>query len=184
MEIRGAAERFRTTEPGIDAWHCFSYAGHYDPANVGFGLLVACNDFTLQPGAGFAAHRHSETEIVTWVLEGELTHADDHGHRAVLRPGHAQHMSAGSGIVHAETNEGGEPARFVQMWVTPDEANLAPSYDQHDFTPELSSQRLIPVASGRDVAPLRIAQPDATLHVVRARPTTAVSLPESPRLHL
>jgi redox-sensitive bicupin YhaK (pirin superfamily) len=182
MEIRRAAERFRTEELGIDAWHCFSYAEHYDPANVGFAVLTACNDFTLHPGAGFAPHRHSETEIVTWLLDGELSHTDDGGHRATLRPGEAQRMTAGRGVVHAESNDGMEPTRFVQTWVTPSEPGLAPSYDRHDFGTDLATGRLIAVASGSDAAPLRIAQPGATLYAVRT--ASSVALPVAPHVHV
>ena len=43
-------------------------------------------------------------EIVTWVLEGELRHRDSQGSDAVIYPGLAQRMSAGSGITHSEFN--------------------------------------------------------------------------------
>ena len=43
-------------------------------------------------------------EIVTWVLEGELRHQDSQGNDAVIYPGLAQRMSAGTGITHSEFN--------------------------------------------------------------------------------
>jgi len=74
-------------------------------------------------------------EIVTWVLDGALVHQDSTGHSGVIYPGLAQRMSAGSGILHSETNdawrlEGGrehtDPVHFVQMWVLPDESRVKP----------------------------------------------------------
>ena len=39
---------------GIETLHAFSFSQHYDPDNVRFGLLLACNEERLVPGAGFA----------------------------------------------------------------------------------------------------------------------------------
>jgi redox-sensitive bicupin YhaK (pirin superfamily) len=166
VRVRRAGERFRSTYDGVDAWHCLSYGEHYDPDNTSFGVLVACNDFTVAPGRGFEEHRHAELEIVSWVLAGALHHEDSVGYSAVLRPGLAQRLSAGTGIRHAETNAGEQPLRFVQMWVLPDRPALPPSYDQADLTAALGTGELIPVASGRPGAgaPLRLRQAAATLH--------------------
>jgi redox-sensitive bicupin YhaK (pirin superfamily) len=187
VEIRRAGDRFRTKEDGVDAWHCFSYADHYDPANTHFGVLVAHNEFTLQPGCGFHPHRHSENEIVTWVLDGELCHTDDGGHRSTLHAGQAQRMTAGRGIVHGEMNDHpDEPARFVQMWIRPDQPGLVPSYDRHDFTSDLTAGHLVAVASGRTdrPAPLRISQRAATLYVARPQPGQVIDLPAAPYRHV
>src|SRR6478609_10781540 len=61
-DLRRTAER-HLSEPaeGITTRHAFSFAGHYDPKNTSFGALPACNEETLAPGAGYEAHRHSET---------------------------------------------------------------------------------------------------------------------------
>ncbi|MEV6669879.1 pirin family protein [Streptomyces sp. NPDC051162] len=129
--VQRAGERFRGGDPeaGIETWHAFSFSGFYDPDNVRFGPLAACNEEHLAPGAGFAAHPHRDVEIVTWVVEGELTHEDSTGHRTVVRPGDLQRFGAGSGARHSERNEGPAPLRFVQMWLTPSEADEEPSYE-------------------------------------------------------
>ena len=83
-------------------------------ANVGFGPLVACNDFALEPGGGFDDHEHRAVEIVTWVAEGAVSH--DGGEP--LTPGRLQVVSSGNGITHAEKNPSAEePARFLQRRV-------------------------------------------------------------------
>jgi len=186
VEIRRAKDRFRTQRGWLDAWHCFSYGEHYDPANTHFALLLACNDFLVQPGAGFDPHRHREIEAVTWLLDGSLRHEDDHGHCAVLGPGVAQQMTAGSGIVHAELAANHRPVRFVQMWVQPDARGSAPSYAQHDFGPALDQGGLVVVASGRPEhqAPLRIRQRAATLHVARPPMGRVLDLPDAPYLYV
>ncbi len=40
VEIRRAADRFHTRAGWLDSRHSFSFSRHYDPANVGHGLLL------------------------------------------------------------------------------------------------------------------------------------------------
>jgi quercetin 2,3-dioxygenase len=128
IEIRRAEARYVTEQPGITSWHCFSSGAHYDPDNVAFGRLVACDEHLLAPGAGFEPHPHVGVELVSWVLDGSLQHQDAAGHRQLIWPGRAQYQLAASGIRHAERNASSlEPLRFVQLWLMTD-AEL-PAYD-------------------------------------------------------
>ncbi|NED96420.1 pirin family protein [Phytoactinopolyspora alkaliphila] len=166
--MRGS-ERFVSTEPGLTSRHSFSFGRHYDPGNVGFGLLVMNNDDVLRPGAGYDTHPHRDVEIVTWVLEGALVHRDSTGAGGVVYPGLVQRLSAGRGVQHSEFNDGpgprpegnaelsaaragaGDPAgvgdptgaaaplRFVQMWVPPSEHGVDPSYEQRDVSADLGA---------------------------------------------
>ena len=129
VEVRRGTVRFLTRESGRSTRHSFSFGSHYDPENVAFGPMVCHDDHLLRPGAGFPDHPHRELEIVTWVLSGALVHADDHGHQGAVVPGTVQVLSAGSGVVHAEVaHESSGPTRFVQVWLTPDEAGSEPAY--------------------------------------------------------
>ena len=186
VELRRAADRFVTRADWLTSWHCFSYHPHYDPANTHFGLLLAGNDDTLAPGAGFDLHEHREIEAVTWVLAGALRHEDSVGNVAVLGPGTVQRMTAGRGVWHAERNASdAEPVRYVQIWLTPGEPGLAPSYQRADVSGLLAAGGLVPVASGAaDVpAPVRLNQSAATLHAARLRPGAAAALPAAPFVH-
>ena len=102
IDVRRAADRFVTKTDWLDSKHSFSFGHHYDPANVGHGLLRANNDDIVAPGGGFHTHPHQDMEIVTWVLRGSLLHQDSTGHSGVIYPGLAQRMSAGTGILHSE----------------------------------------------------------------------------------
>lgn len=131
LRIVRAADRFRGGDPdaGIDTRHAFSFGAHYDPDNLRWGQLTACNEERLAPGAGFPTHPHRDVEIVSWVVEGELTHEDDTGARTVVRAGDLQRLTAGSGVRHSERNEGAGPLRFTQMWLVPDEPGGEPEYE-------------------------------------------------------
>lgn len=188
IDVRRAADRFCTRAGGIESRHSFSFGPHYDPGNTAHGLLVTHNEERLSPGCGFDPHPHRDTEIVTWVLEGALAHTDSTGRAGTLLPGAVQRLTAGSGVVHSERNDADGPTRFVQAWVVPDERGLEPSCAQQDVASLLADGALVPVVSGlpehRDVAPVRLAQRDAALHVARLQPGRAVRLPRAAYVHV
>ncbi|MET8769867.1 pirin family protein [Streptomyces sp. NPDC004658] len=167
MDVRRAGERYRGGDPGagIDTWHAFSFGPHYDPDNLRFGAVIACNEERLAPGAGFDEHPHSHTEIVTWVVEGELTHRDSTGHETRVRPGDVQHLSAAAGVRHVERNDGGVPLTFVQMWLAPREPGGDPSYD------------LVPGIA--DATPYAVPAAGAMLHVRRLDPGERTAVPDA-----
>ncbi|MFD5184477.1 pirin family protein [Streptomyces sp. NPDC058372] len=130
IDVRRSGDRYGGGEPsaGISTLHAFSFGEHYDPDNLRFGPLIACNEERLAPGAGFDEHPHSHTEIVTWVVEGELTHQDSTGRTTVVRPGDVQHLSAATGVRHVERNDGLAPLVFLQMWLAPLTSDGTPAY--------------------------------------------------------
>src|SRR5213595_3262746 len=149
VDVRRATDRFHTQIDWLDSWHSFSFGSHDDPANTHHGLLLVNNDDVIRAGRGFGTHSHSDMEIVTWVLDGELEHRDSTGTFGVIYPGLAQRMSAGHGIRHSEMNHSStDPVHFVQMWVVPDTAGVDPGYEQLDVNDRLAAGGLVPVASG------------------------------------
>jgi quercetin 2,3-dioxygenase len=197
IDVRRAEERFATKISWLDSKHSFSFGHHHDPGNTHHGLLLVNNDDVVKPGTGFETHPHQDMEIVTWVLRGALVHQDSEGHNGVIYPGLAQRMSAGTGILHSEKNDRlpkasqekpSEPVHFVQMWVVPDEAGIAPGYEQLEIEDELLRGGLVTVASGmardQDRSAIRIKNKYAALHVARLAPGQSVELPEAPFLHL
>jgi redox-sensitive bicupin YhaK (pirin superfamily) len=62
----------------------------------------------------FADHPHRGIETVTYVIEGELLHFDNHGRSGALHPGDAQWMTAGRGVIHNEDAHAGKPLNTLQ----------------------------------------------------------------------
>ena len=186
IDVRRAGERFHTRLPWLESHHSFSFSRHYDPANVGHGLLLVNNDDIVRAGTGFSTHPHQDMEIVTWVLAGELEHKDSVGHKGLLYPGLAQRMSAGRGIWHSEMNPRGDSdVHFVQMWVFPDTERVDPSYEQLDINGELGQGGLVPIASGRGHdAAISIRQRDAVLWGGRLQGNESGSVPEARMAHV
>jgi len=112
----------------------FSFAEYRNPDNVHFGVLRVMNDDVIAPGSGFDMHPHNDMEIVTYVISGELTHEDSMGHRETLGRGDVQYMSAGTGVLHSETNEGREPVHLIQTWIFPRARHLKPRYGSVRFS--------------------------------------------------
>ncbi|MEU3571234.1 pirin family protein [Kitasatospora sp. NPDC036755] len=185
-DLRRTAERYRSVPAeGVETRHAFSFSGHYDPKNTHFGALLACNEELLAPGAGFEEHKHRDTEILTWVLEGALAHRDSYGHSGVVRPGMVQHLSAGSGVTHTERNVGGAtgPVRFVQMWLQPDEFDVPPAYGLRKVEPADGGLTLLASGLARDAGTdaLRLRRGDAALWLATAGPWQPLpQLPEAP----
>lgn len=118
----------------------------------------------VKPGTGFPTHPHKEMEIITIVLDGEMTHEDSMGNKAVIKCGDVQRMSAGTGLTHSEFNRAERPVHFYQIWIFPDQANLKPSYDQRSFKPEQWKNCLLPVASGQNIPDTVTFFTDATIY--------------------
>ncbi|MEA2901150.1 MAG: quercetin 2,3-dioxygenase [Actinomycetota bacterium] len=186
IDVRRADGRFHTKLAWLDSRHSFSFSRHYDPRNVGHGLLLVNNDDLVRAGTGFSTHPHQDMEIVTWVLSGELEHKDSVGNAGVIYPGLAQRMSAGTGIWHSEMNPAkGEDVHFVQMWVRPDTERLDPGYEQLDVNAELDRGGLVPIASGRGHdAAIAIRQRGAVLWGGRLKPGETVTVPDARHAHV
>jgi redox-sensitive bicupin YhaK (pirin superfamily) len=132
----------------LDSRRTFSFADHRDAEHTSFRSLRVLNEDRVRPDSGFGSHPHRDMEIITYVLEGRLEHEDNMGNRSVIYPGQLQRMSAGSGVVHSEWNPSEvEDAHVVQIWIVPELAGIAPSYEQRSLEPHELRGRLRLVAS-------------------------------------
>jgi redox-sensitive bicupin YhaK (pirin superfamily) len=100
-----------------------------------FSVLRVINEDFIAPAQGFGMHSHDNMEIITYVLQGNLAHKDSLGNTEVIRQGHVQRMTAGTGITHSEFNASdSEPVHLLQIWILPNQQGLPPSYEDKFFT--------------------------------------------------
>ncbi|MDR0501444.1 MAG: pirin family protein [Coriobacteriales bacterium] len=146
----------------LDSHFHFSFSEYYNPENIDFGVLRVLNDDIVLPGTGFENHPHQNMEIVSYVLEGELTHGDNMGNEQTISRGHAQYMSAGTGVWHSEMNNGTLPLRFFQIWIFADKDGYEPNYGDHRFAWEDRINVWMPMATSinnaTNTAPIKMHQ--------------------------
>lgn len=179
MKIRQHNNRGQTKLNWLDGRHSFSFGSYYDPEWMGFGPLRVINHDVVKGGAGFGMHPHENMEIITYILHGELEHRDSLGSRAVIKPGDAQLMSAGTGIQHSEMNASQtQSVELLQMWIMPCANGLKPSYQQQPLNADALDGGLALIASpdGKDSS--LIIQQDA--HVYASQLDAGQSLTFTP----
>lgn len=143
----------------LNSWFHFSFAEYQDPTNMNYGVLRVLNDDLIEQGTGFDMHPHRDMEIITYVVDGELTHGDSMQNRQTLHRGEVQYMSAGSGVVHSEHNLGEELLRLLQIWIIPDKKGYMPNYGDFRFPWKDRVGHWLHIVSGEnDAAPIQIHQ--------------------------
>ena len=162
---RSSNERGHFNHGWLDTYHTFSFADYYDPAHTHFRSLRVINEDRVAAGKGFGMHPHRDMEIITYILSGALKHEDSMGNSGVIGAGDVQRMTAGTGIVHSESNSSDTSlVHLLQIWIIPARPGLKPSYEQRTFHDQDKHNTLCRIAShdGRNDS-LTIHQ-DATLY--------------------
>ncbi|WP_198304300.1 pirin family protein [Arcobacter vandammei] len=128
----------------------FSFAEYRNPANVHFGVLRVLNDDIIKAKTGFDTHPHENMEIISYIVNGEITHKDSMGNSETLKRGEIQYLSAGDGIFHSEKNDSNVDLRLLQIWVFPPQKGLPRLYASHRYKEEERVNKLLNIVSSQD----------------------------------
>ncbi|XPV68236.1 MAG: pirin family protein [Halarcobacter sp.] len=129
----------------------FSFAEYINHDNINFGVLRVLNDDIIHPNSGFDTHSHANMEIVSYVIDGEITHKDSMGNSETLKRGEVQYLSAGDGIYHSEHNlHESKDLRLLQIWIIPPKAGLPRLYGSHRFTEDERKNKILNIVSSQE----------------------------------
>jgi hypothetical protein len=147
ITLRPSAERGHGNYGWLDTRYSFSFANYFDRMHMGFRDLRVINEDWVAAGQGFGSHPHQDMEIMTYIVEGELSHRDSTGREATIKTNDVQRMSAGTGVVHSEYNNSEAPVRLLQIWIMPEAKGLPASYEDRTFAREEKLNQLRLIAS-------------------------------------
>ncbi len=148
---------FNDNHGWLNTFHHFSFNRYYNPERMGFGKVRVINNDYIAPKTGFETHPHKNMEIITYVIDGKLTHKDSMGNVGTIERGEVQYMSAGTGVYHSEHNLHDETLHLYQIWVLPEENGLKPNYGESHFKWEERVDKLFHmVSSTKGNAPIKI----------------------------
>ena len=144
----------------------FSFADYRNPNNMNFGVLRVLNDDIVHANSGFETHPHSNMEIISYVVDGEITHKDSMGNSETLKRGEVQYLSAGDGIYHSEHNlHKTKDLRLLQIWIVPPKTGLPRLYGSQKFEEIHRKNKLLNIVSGQNgSADIKIYQ-DVNIYV-------------------
>jgi redox-sensitive bicupin YhaK (pirin superfamily) len=155
----------------------FSFAEYYNPNNIQFGALRVINDDLIEPETGFGRHPHRDMEIISYVVNGEITHGDSMGNNNTITRGQVQYMSAGTGVFHSEYNLGNEILRLLQIWILPVKNGLQPNYGDYRFNWDDRKNNWLHMVSGLNGnAPIKINQ-DANIYSLELEQGKDINFP-------
>jgi len=116
--VKSIREAVQTMEgAGVELYRAFGFT---DPSELDPFLLFDDfrNDNPKSFEKGFPWHPHRGIETITYVLEGNVDHADSLGNSGSLGAGDIQWMTSGSGILHQEMPKGNSKGQMhgFQLW--------------------------------------------------------------------
>ena len=96
-------------------------------------------------------HPHSNMEIISYVVKGEITHKDSMGNAETLKRGEVQYLSAGDGIYHSEHNvHKSDDLRLLQIWIIPPKAGLPRLYGSKRYEEKDRINKFLNIVSSTD----------------------------------
>ncbi|TKX77426.1 pirin family protein [Halorubrum sp. SD626R] len=108
--VAGRPVRHGTGVNSTRAFPTEAYPSSLDP-------FVLFERFYIDPDTGFPMHEHRGFEIVSYMLDGGMDHADSLGVEHTAREGEAMRITAGGGIRHSEFPADGDACSGLQLWV-------------------------------------------------------------------
>ncbi len=160
MITKKALSNMDSTDIGwIKSIHHYSFGDFNSSKFKNFGVLEALDDNTILPRSGFHNNPQYHSEIMSYVIEGELTYGDSLGNDQILPKDNVQYINAGSGITFEAHNFSSSPLRLLQICINSKNPNSNPSSKSYSFDMESKENHWVYLASSiNGLAPIKIHQ--------------------------
>lgn len=149
-EIIKSSSVYKADYSWLQTSHIFSFGDYYEPKNMWFGNMRVFNDDFIEAKTWFWMHSHSNMEILTIMLEWEITHEDSLKNRATLQKWEIQTMSAWTGIFHSEKNLWTSKTHLYQIWFYPKHLWNSPCYRDLKISLEKNTLNLLASNNKKD----------------------------------
>ena len=117
LQIYRSDQRLTERRPGFQSFQSFNFAHNFRAGRNGLKALRVFNDDFVDHNTSIPFHPHVNYEILSVVLEGEMSHDDNFGNNILVKPNEVKYMSAGKGLYHGGTCYHG--TNFLQIWIEP-----------------------------------------------------------------
>jgi len=118
-----------------EGWLTFRAGPSVDGSGSGFGDLELLNEDWLSPGASLAPHPANDSDILTFVREGAITHEDSLGRSGVIHAGEFHRRTAAPSSRNVETNASRtDRAHVFQAWLRRSPVGTGPPFEQKRFS--------------------------------------------------
>jgi redox-sensitive bicupin YhaK (pirin superfamily) len=133
ITIRKSEDRGHFDYGWLNTYHTFSFNTYNDTKHMSFRTLRVINEDVVISQQGFDTHPHKDMEIITYIVDGELSHTDSTGTTSSIKRSDVQVMTAGTGVEHSEINDSKKLVHLLQIWIIPSKKGLKPRYDEKKF---------------------------------------------------
>ncbi len=137
LQIYRSDQRLIERRPGFQSFQSFNFAHNVRAGRNGLKALRVFNDDFVDHNTSIPLHPHVNYEILSVVLDGEMSHEDNFGNNILVQPNEVKHMSAGKGLYHGGTCYHG--TNFLQIWIEPNVRDTEPVITKMTFS---ESERL------------------------------------------
>lgn len=101
-------------------------------AAEGYGQFIYLADALYEPCGESGMHSHEEVDIITVILDGQVSHQGSLEHGKNLKSGEIQVQRAGGeGFSHNEQNPDQKTNRILQIWALPEKSGLPAGYKSY-----------------------------------------------------
>lgn len=155
LQIYRSNQRVTEKRPGFQSFQSFNFSYNYREGRDGLKALRVFNDDFVEHNTSIPLHPHVNYEILSVVLEGEMSHEDNFGNNILVQADEVKCMSAGKGLYHGGTCYHG--TNFLQVWIEPNVRDTEPVITKMTFN---ESERI-----GKWQLQVSPNQADGVLHI-------------------